>query len=114
MSRRASVREKSRMSNWANRSDPATMQNPPPIPTLKELHQTTPWLWLFCADLRCGHHVATTLAWAVIRFGPDTSSNVLRQNARCVMCGRRGAILQVPSWKNMSEGDIQFPVRNAL
>jgi hypothetical protein len=90
------------------------MQREPPVPTLKEIQQTTPWVWLNCTDHHCGHHVATTLAWAVIRFGPDTSLNVLRQNARCVMCGRRGAILQVPSWKNMSEGDSQFPVHNAL
>ena len=82
----------------------------PPIPTLKELQQTTPWVWLYCADNQCGHHVATTLAWAVIRYGPDASTKVLRKNPRCQLCGNIGAVIQLPSWVNMVEGAAPFPV----
>ncbi len=42
-------------------------RNTPPLPTLREIQQSTPWVWLNRADHQCGHHVATTLAWAVER-----------------------------------------------
>lgn len=85
----------------------------PPIPTLQELHETTPWIWLYCADHQCGHHIATTLAWAVIKYGPDASTNVLRENARCAVCGKKGALIQLPSWHNAIEGVAKFPIERA-
>lgn len=42
----------------------------------------------------------TPLACAVpvIRWGADTSSDILRQRARCTAYGREGATLQHPGW----------------
>jgi hypothetical protein len=37
-------------------------------------------------------------AVAVIRWGPEASSDKLRQAARCTACGHKGARLQAPSW----------------
>jgi ribosomal protein S14 len=34
----------------------------------------------------------------VIRWRPDTSSDKLRQRARCTACGHKGASLRHPSW----------------
>jgi hypothetical protein len=90
-----------------------TRKPTPPVPALKELHQTTPWVWLFCADHQCSHHVATTLAWAVIRYGADASTDVLRKNTRCKQCGKKGALIQLPSWTNMIEGAAPVPTDSA-
>ena len=40
----------------------------------------------------------------VIPVGPDTSSDKLRQCARCTACGRRGATIQRPSWSGAGRG----------
>jgi hypothetical protein len=66
-----------------------------PVPTLGRLLHQPYWLWLCCS---CGHRVAVALVPFVIRWGADASSDMLRQRVRCVVCGRRGASLQHPSW----------------
>src|SRR5262245_21600348 len=43
-----------------------------PIPTLWELQNTTPWVWLSCE--RCQHHAPLACAVAVIRRGADAST----------------------------------------
>jgi hypothetical protein len=40
----------------------------------------------------------------IIRWGPDASSDVLRQRARCTACGNLGATLQHPSWGGKTLG----------
>ncbi len=45
--------------------------------TLGDLHHATSWLWLHCAA-------------PVIQWGPETSSDKLRQCARCIACGNKG------------------------
>ena len=40
----------------------------PQVPTLAELRQRTPWLWLNCAA-GCGHHRPIALAPFIIRYG---------------------------------------------
>jgi hypothetical protein len=56
------------------------------------------------------------LAWVrmsggqVIRWGPGASSDLLRRSARCTKCGRKGAVLQHPSWAGMHIGFEPFPV----
>jgi len=68
----------------------------PPVPTLHALNRDAPhWLWLHCPA--CKRNVATPLAPFVIRWGLDASSDVLRHNARCIVCGRRGALLTAVS-----------------
>jgi hypothetical protein len=58
----------------------------PSLPLL--LHQPY-WLWLLCNS--CGHRVAVALVPYVIRWGADASSDLLREHARCSVCGQRGA-----------------------
>jgi hypothetical protein len=70
------------------------MKSPRATTTLGDLHRATPWLWLYCE--RCRHSAPIACAVPVIRRGPDTSSDTLRQCARCTACGHKGATLQHP------------------
>ena len=49
------------------------------------------------------------LAPLIIRWGPDASSDVLRQRARCSKCGHQGATLQIPGWVGGDIGSAPFP-----
>jgi hypothetical protein len=87
---------------------PAQSRPPvPPVPTLGALLRPPGWYWLRCNA--CGHRVAVALAPFVIRWGADASSDMLRQQARCSACGRRGASLQHPSWGDAEVGWEVFP-----
>jgi hypothetical protein len=46
----------------------------------------------------------------IIRWGPDTSSDKLRQSARCTACGSKGATIQHPGWGGAQVGFLPFPV----
>jgi Zn finger protein HypA/HybF involved in hydrogenase expression len=48
-------------------------------------------VWLWCE--RCQHHAPFACA-AVIRWGPNDSSDKLRAAARCTSCGSTGATVQ--------------------
>ena len=82
------------------------------VPSLGELQRSKNggWVWLCCEGMTCGRMVAVALAPFVIRWGPETSSNVLRRNARCGYCGRKGVTLQCPSWCDITTGFQPFPV----
>lgn len=69
-----------------------------PAPTLGalQLGPHAKWVWLSCNNLHCSHRVAVPLAPFVIRWGADASSDRLRINTVCRVCGHRGASLQVP------------------
>lgn len=86
----------------------------PAVATLGELHADVPWLWLDCRG--CRRRRAIVLAPLVIRWGPATSSDVLRANARCSACGHKGAGLMLPSWGGCSgiQGALPCPVDRAL
>ncbi len=75
--------------------------------TLGDLQRATPWLLLNCE--RCQHHAPLACAVAVIRWGRDASSDVLRQRARRTACGPKGATLQRPSWGGADVGFLPFP-----
>ena len=75
--------------------------------TLGDLHRSTPWLWLYCEQ--CQHHSPLACAVAVIRWGAAASSDVLRERARCTVCGKKGATLQHPSWEGEHVGFQPFP-----
>jgi hypothetical protein len=45
----------------------------------------------------------------VIRWGPDASSNVMRERLRCAKCGHRGAVIQHPGWMGAQIGEQPFP-----
>jgi hypothetical protein len=78
------------------------------VPTLGRLLHAPYWLWLRCDA--CNHRVAVALVPFIIRWGADASSDVLRAQARCTVCGRRAASLQHPSWANVAVGWEPFPV----
>jgi hypothetical protein len=78
-----------------------------PRPTLGELQRTTPWVWLWCE--RCRHHAPFACAVAVIRWGPNVSTDKLRAASRCTSCGSKGATLQHPGWAGNHVGFSPFP-----
>jgi hypothetical protein len=59
----------------------------------------TPWVWVYCANHLCSRARAVT-PWA-IRWGIDDPSDLIRENFRCVMCGRRGAVLNMPGVEDL-------------
>ena len=83
------------------------MKTPRATTTLGDLHRATPWLWLNCE--RCQHHAPLACAVAVIRWGRDASSDVLRQRARCTACGHKGATIQHPGWGGADVRFLPFP-----
>jgi hypothetical protein len=89
------------------RASNAPMKTPRPTTTLGDLHRATPWLWLNCE--RCQHHAPLACAVAVIRWGHDASSDVLRKPARCTRCGHKGATLQDPGSAGANVGFMPFP-----
>jgi hypothetical protein len=82
--------------------------NEAPRPTLSFLRRSTCWIWVDC-DM-CGHRAPLAFAPLIIRWGPDASSDKLRQCARCSACGRKGATLRHPSWCDTQTGFMPFPV----
>jgi len=89
---------------------------PGPVPTLGELQRGTPkWVWAICNGLdasgriACLHRAPLALAPFVIRWGPDASSNVMRERLRCAKCGHRGAVIQHPGWMGAQVGEQPFP-----
>jgi len=68
-----------------------------PRPTLAQMRQAAPWLWLWCRNCHCRHKAPIALTPLIIRWGGDASSDLLRLSARCKHCGGRGADLQHPS-----------------
>jgi hypothetical protein len=76
--------------------------------TLGDLHRATPWVWVYCE--RCQHHAPLACAVAVIRWGPDMSSDKLRQSARRTRCGHKGATIQHPGWGGNDIGFLPFPL----
>jgi hypothetical protein len=76
--------------------------------TLGDLHRATPWVWVYCN--KCGHSSPLACAVAVIRWGPETSSDRLRRCARCSACGHKGATIQHPGWGGADIGFLPFPV----
>ena len=71
-------------------------RNAPPCPTPEELHRGSPWWWAICEH--CSHSKPMALVPLIIRWGPGTSSDLLRQSAPCSKCGRKGACLQTRGW----------------
>lgn len=88
------------------------MRSRPPIvpPTLQQLRTSAPWIWVHCTNcFQCRHISALALAPLIIRWGPNASSDVLRQRARCSRCGHKGASLQTPSWCSLETGGWLHP-----
>ena len=73
---------------------------------------SNPWLWLHCEG--CSHYSPLACAVAVIRWGANTSSDKLRQCARCTACGRKGATRQHPGRGGADVGFLPFPVERVV
>ena len=71
-----------------------------PRPTLEQLRQAAPWLWVWCRNCHCRHKAPMALTPLIIRWGATASSDVLRRSARCTRCGEKGADLQHPGAKS--------------
>jgi hypothetical protein len=84
------------------------MKTETPRPTLEQLRRGTPWCWVVCEKRL--HRTPVAFVPLIIRWGPDASSDILRRAARCTKCGRKGAVLQHPSWAGMYVGFESFPV----
>src|SRR6516164_9506752 len=98
------------MARWlASRGRPKR-QPPGPRPTLADLHRSHCWTWVYCE--KCLHHAPMALVPLIIRWGADTSSDRLRQCARCTKCGHKGATLQHPGWAGTHIGFQPFPCRS--
>jgi hypothetical protein len=87
---------------------------PPPIPIIGELHRTPYWCWLYCTARDCSHSAPFALAPAVIRWGCDASSDLLRERARCSCCGHKGTTLRHPSWGGSHVGWKPFQTAKML
>ena len=98
------------MARWlASRGRPhAKRQQTGPRPTLGDLQRSHCWTWVYCE--KCWHHAPMALVPLIIRWGADTSSDRLRQSARCIMCGHKGATLQHPGWAGTHIGFQPFPL----
>jgi hypothetical protein len=82
-----------------------------PVATLGQIHTEPYWCWLCCTNsMVCSHSKPVAMAQFVIRYGPNTSSDIVRQRARCTVCGHKGASLRYPSWVNRTVGVQPFPV----
>jgi hypothetical protein len=79
-----------------------------PPPTLTELQRSHCWTWVYCE--KCLHHAPMALVPLMIRWGAETSSDRLRQRARCTKCRHKGATLQRPGWAGTHIGFQPFPV----
>jgi hypothetical protein len=102
--------ERRTIQNYASWSSRKSYRAPVgPRPTLGELQRGDgKWCWLYCE--RCLHKAPFAFAAAVIRWGSNASSDVLRQRARCTACGHKGATLTHPSWGGNIIGFLPFPV----
>jgi hypothetical protein len=64
-----------------------------------------PWMRLACVGLNCAHSKPVAVASFVIRYGSNTSSNVIRRRARCTVCGHLGCATMHPG----VSGDLLSP-----
>jgi hypothetical protein len=101
--------ERRALQNYAYWSSRKTHESPPgQRPTLGELQRSSSWWWLYCE--RCQHYAPMAFAAPVILWGTDAPSDKLRQCARCIECGGKGATLKHPTWGGNSIGFMPFPV----
>jgi len=83
------------------------------IRSIAELQQSSRWFWVYCEGERCGHSSAMAITPLVIRWGPETSPDLLRRSARCTRCGRKRTTLRHPSWTSTILGFEEFPAERA-
>jgi len=83
------------------------------VPTLGQLHPPPGWVWVYCTRYvpLCQHSAPMALAPLIIRWGPEASSDMLRQCARYTACGHKGATLGHPGWVDGEVDGSRFQSR---
>lgn len=84
---------------WRRTNNPSRAEAPMArVATLDQLHRPPGWLCVYCARYAplCQHRAPMALAPLIIRWGPETSGDMLRRCARCTKCGHKGATAAAP------------------
>ena len=81
--------------------------------TLRDLVADGSWVILNCDNPRCGRRIASRLPKFIAKFGPHATSNVVRANAVCSVCGTKGCTTTAPSWAGADKGWAEFPGEGA-
>src|SRR5690349_19391776 len=76
----------------------------PPLTTLQQLRDGGCWWWLVCLNPECGRFRPVAIVPLIIRWGPLEHPDRLRENAKCEVCGHRGAALSMRSYKDAVTG----------
>jgi hypothetical protein len=63
-------------------------------PTLEEVRQAAPWLWVHCRNVACMHRAPMALTPLIIRWGVDASRDWLRKSARWLPVAPRQLTLE--------------------
>lgn len=89
---------------------------PPPVRTISELQCNAAggWWRAFCNGQDCHHHQAVALAPFTIKWEPNASSDMIRNNLICEKCGHKGVTLSHPSWGDCIVGWQSFPKPRAF
>jgi hypothetical protein len=69
----------------------------------------TSWVWIHCEARDYHYRSPFKLVEAIVRYGEDMTSDVLRVKTRCSRCGTLGATLRLPSWVDSTIGHAPFP-----
>lgn len=77
--------------------------------TLRSVLKDGGWVILNCDNPACGRRVASRLPKFIERFGANASTNVVRANAVCTVCGTKGCTMTTPSWAGRDKGWAEFP-----
>lgn len=77
--------------------------------TIGDLLAEAGWVILNCENPACGRRVATQLPAFIEKFGPDASSDLVRDTARCAECGHKGVTTTTPSWAGADKRWSVFP-----
>lgn len=77
---------------------------PGPVATLGGVRADSPWCWLYCETIGCGHSIAIPLAPLIIRWGPATPVSRIYGAFLCTRCGCRKTSVRRRSWGNSLTG----------
>jgi hypothetical protein len=88
---------------------PRELYTPPP--TLGQLREHQCWVWLQCPRWACLRAAPVALTPAIILWGLNASSDMLRECTRCSTCGNRGGVdVKCPGWGGTLARLAAFPV----
>jgi hypothetical protein len=77
--------------------------------TIGDLIKDGSWWIILCTNPKCGRAIASNLLPYAVRWGEDASSDKIRDNLSCAVCGKRGVELTHASWGGKDQGFSPFP-----